>query len=289
MRRSNLIPENRNCFGPNYPTEYPGEMVKVLGLSYTDRVLDVGGGHNPLPVARVILERDLSDGAHRDGQAIRYSDSACLIQGDVQSLPFADHAFDFVYCAHVLEHVNDPAEACRELMRVATRGFIETPRAWTEYVAGHPSHQWLVDLIDGVLVFTRKPFLEWPFDQIVLAKAQIDPDFYQKALVTYRNLTCVQLLWDDTFTFRVTRLPDGIEYSYGDPLTASRAHFVFACNLLLARAPLPNVLVHAKEAFLKVKDPKYAKLVELVETLLDNKVLARPKNKADLISLGIQP
>jgi SAM-dependent methyltransferase len=264
-------------------------MVNALGLSNKDRVLDVGGGHNPLPAAQVILELDLSDGVHRDGQDIRHSDSACLIQGDVQSLPFADHAFDFVYCSHVLEHVDDPAEACKELMRVANRGFIETPRAWTEYVAGHPSHQWLVDLIDGVLVFTRKPFLEWPFDQIVLAKAQTDPEFYHKALVTYRNLTCVQLLWNDTFTFRVTRLPDGIEYRYGDPLTASRAHFVFACNLLLAQAPLSNVLVHAKEAFLRVKDPKYAKLVELVEKLLDNKVVARPKNKADLISLGIKP
>jgi len=38
------------------------------------------------------------------------------------AMPFPDKSFDFVYCAHVLEHVDDPIRACREIMRVGKRG-----------------------------------------------------------------------------------------------------------------------------------------------------------------------
>ena len=39
--------------------------------------------------------------------------------GSVQSLPFAPRAFDVVTCLEVLEHLDDPAAAVRELARVA--------------------------------------------------------------------------------------------------------------------------------------------------------------------------
>ena len=42
-------------------------------------------------------------------------------------MPFGDKTFDFVYCSHVLEVVEEPVKACQEIMRVGARGFIETP------------------------------------------------------------------------------------------------------------------------------------------------------------------
>jgi len=40
---------------------------------------------------------------------------------DVHHLPFKNGAFRDVYCFHVLEHIENPAKALRELLRVARR------------------------------------------------------------------------------------------------------------------------------------------------------------------------
>jgi SAM-dependent methyltransferase len=40
---------------------------------------------------------------------------------DVQHMPFANRSFDEVYCFHVLEHVENPALALKELVRVASQ------------------------------------------------------------------------------------------------------------------------------------------------------------------------
>ncbi|PWU00284.1 MAG: hypothetical protein C5B51_25490 [Terriglobia bacterium] len=47
-----------------------------------------------------------------------------LICGSVQALPFASSSFDAVICLEVLEHLEDPAGAVRELARVARRALV---------------------------------------------------------------------------------------------------------------------------------------------------------------------
>jgi ubiquinone/menaquinone biosynthesis C-methylase UbiE len=48
--------------------------------------------------------------------------SACF--GDVARLPFPDATFDLVLAIEVLEHVDDPSAALREIRRVATRDVV---------------------------------------------------------------------------------------------------------------------------------------------------------------------
>lgn len=43
-------------------------------------------------------------------------------QGDVSMLPFADHSFDGVISAHMLEHLSDPAQGLQEMVRVLCPG-----------------------------------------------------------------------------------------------------------------------------------------------------------------------
>ena len=46
---------------------------------------------------------------------------------DRQSFPYSDSHFDFIYCRHVLEDIQNPDFALSEIFRVSKSGYIETP------------------------------------------------------------------------------------------------------------------------------------------------------------------
>jgi SAM-dependent methyltransferase len=129
---------------------WPGEADRwAYQSSYIDfqikpgeRVLDVGSGGYPFPHATHLVDRYLEPTAHRNATLVQ--DGRPLVAADLHRLPFQDKFFDFVYCSHVLEHVDDPIATCAEIMRVGKRGFIETPTmgkdilfAWTTH-----THKW---------------------------------------------------------------------------------------------------------------------------------------------------
>jgi SAM-dependent methyltransferase/predicted O-methyltransferase YrrM len=122
-----------------------------------DRVLDIGSGHLPFPHATHLADITLTDhGFGRAGVPFARVDGKEAVECSVESMPFADRTFDFVYCSHVLEHVDDPERACRELMRVARRGYIETPTRGKDVflnTARVSNHRWSVTSFDGVLCF----------------------------------------------------------------------------------------------------------------------------------------
>ncbi len=78
------------------------------------RVLDVGCGVKPY----YPFFADAAEYVGVDVQENRNAD----IHGPVEALPVADGSFDIVLCTQVLEHVDDPAQAVRELRRVTAPG-----------------------------------------------------------------------------------------------------------------------------------------------------------------------
>ena len=133
------------------------------------RVLEIGPGHNPFAGVTHLLERYATDGHERGGNALVIPTSARLIVGEAAILPFANRAFDFVYASHVLEHVEDPDQACREIMRVGAAGYIETPSPFLEQGLAlrdetspeHWLHRWFVFVAGpGLLVFEPKSVQE---------------------------------------------------------------------------------------------------------------------------------
>jgi SAM-dependent methyltransferase len=132
--------------------EYQERYVK-FDIKPTDRVLDIGSGNEPFPYATCLVDRFLDPTPHREGAI--YRGGKPLVSADIHNLPFADQSFDFVYCAHILEHVDDPVKACAELMRVARRGYLETPTMSEDilFLWGKERHKWHVVSINRTLCF----------------------------------------------------------------------------------------------------------------------------------------
>ncbi|HEX8207446.1 MAG TPA: class I SAM-dependent methyltransferase [Solirubrobacteraceae bacterium] len=69
-------------------------------------------------------------------------DNAELVTGDLRALPFADRSFDLVVCFEVIEHLEDPDAALRELERVvAADGVVVVSSPNRDvYEPGNPHH-----------------------------------------------------------------------------------------------------------------------------------------------------
>ena len=101
-------------------------------LNQESQILDCGVGTGAFSLA---LLESVDQPAHVSGVDISYPmlthaqqilEHRCttldLRWGDIRSLPFADESFDAVIFAHVLEHMAEPLETLREMVRVLKPG-----------------------------------------------------------------------------------------------------------------------------------------------------------------------
>ncbi len=247
---------------------FDDRLAQDMGIQPGDRVLDVGGGQRPLRRADVNIDFDVFEGLHRQGQAV--SRDRPLVCGDVQRLPFRTGAFDVACCRMVLEHVLDPVAACKELQRVARRGFLETPNTFWECFYGHPTHRWLIEWEEATrtLVFRRKPFDQIPFRSAIVPFLYRQREIQRAFEITYRNLTTTQIRWDEANPFSV-RLEDDPDCPYdylAHPEEATRGSLNYSRDLLESGLPAvaiaeaedalhqaPNVALRTEAARLRLR------------------------------------
>ena len=68
-----------------------------------------------------------------------------FVMGDVQDMAmFSDKQFGVAFCSHVLEHVDNPEKALRELHRVADYVVFLTPGWWDLATYFNPDHKWVL-------------------------------------------------------------------------------------------------------------------------------------------------
>ena len=100
---------------------------------HAERVLDLGGWYQPLNVATHVMDVQPYQSRRRHEcldpeNEERFTSKTWVVQDVCDSpWPFPDKYFDFSFCSHLLEDVRDPLAICRELIRVAKGGYIETP------------------------------------------------------------------------------------------------------------------------------------------------------------------
>ncbi|MGD1949849.1 MAG: class I SAM-dependent methyltransferase [Leptolyngbyaceae cyanobacterium] len=105
---------------------------RLRHLDQTSQILDCGIGTGAFSLA---LLESINQSAHVSGIDISYSmlthaqqnlENHCtsldLRWGNIRSLPFVDDSFNAVIFAHVLEHMAEPVETLREMVRVLKPG-----------------------------------------------------------------------------------------------------------------------------------------------------------------------
>ncbi len=179
-----------------------------FAISTDDKVLDIGSGGYPFPLATHLADFYEGDTTHR--YEILKRDDRPFINCNIEQTPFADKEFDFVYCSHVLEHVEDPARACQELMRIGKRGYVETPSKISDVMFNFTKipnhHKWHTHIFNNTLIF-----LEWKDRE----KRDLGTDYFfhqfhsqwknpfQDLVHENRDLFVSMMLWENKFDYIV--------------------------------------------------------------------------------------
>ena len=169
-----------------------------MNIRPNDFVLEIGSGHNPKARSDVLCDKFIGDDEQRGGAIIT---DRPMVEADGQFLPFADQAFDYVICSHVLEHVEDPNRFISELTRVARRGYIETPSEIGERIYGWHYHNWVINLVDGCLML-RKNEKKSQFGQLFHRLAATDKH-WKRFHITHHHLFLVQYEWEDEIDYKI--------------------------------------------------------------------------------------
>jgi len=140
------------------------EVMKIVRKTSFERFVDVGCAEGLYLKLLSRNSRTRSSGSGLDLaknyllKAKTASPMALLVQGDASKLPFKKDVFDLVLCSEVLEHVPNPKEVFKELVRISRRyvlvtlagenlfhfimrkfGLVKTPNPYGEAGHGHIS------------------------------------------------------------------------------------------------------------------------------------------------------
>ena len=139
-------------------------LLSELNYQPGETIIDIGGAMDPCPLADIVVD---VVNLGRGGKEYFLCDITTY------GLPFPDKSFDICLCSQTLEDLTNPSVPLLEMKRIAKRGIIESPYRGYESVPqlhnaykvegsmdifsfGCSHHKWLIEDINGKLVFTPK-------------------------------------------------------------------------------------------------------------------------------------
>ena len=202
----------------SYPYQiYSFFQRKVLfDIEPDELVLDVGSGDKPFWRADVIADKDTVDDAQRASGGMLIDHKKIFVEADVEHLPFKDKAFDFVFCAHLLEHVEHPDHAIGELTRVAKRGYIEVPGGIGDIFSPFRVHLWLCDYHDGTLIFYQKSNDKSFQEQVIerFGSYFISDPAFTYMMARHASHYFIRIYWEGSLSYKVIRNKNPYTYQY---------------------------------------------------------------------------
>jgi len=98
------------------------KIVYHYQLKDKKKILDVGGALGIFPYATHILEikHDIEHNIFK-------------VDIDFDKFPFENNEFEFSYCRHTIEDIQNPIHCLNEIFRTSNEGYIETPSPLAEF------------------------------------------------------------------------------------------------------------------------------------------------------------
>lgn len=215
-----LIPSLEKRDAPVMSTWTHQNEVMEWVIAPNDLVLDIGSGGWPFKRANHLADKYPDQTSHRMETMVR--DQRPFFEVDLEHLPFADHAYDFVFCSHVLEHLDNPGQAMRELMRVGRRGYIEVPTRLSDAMLNFtrlPSHhRWHGMVLGDTLLLVewndweRRDLGNHFFDALHSVYKNAFQDFFERN----RDLFFASYHWNEAIKFLIIDKQGRVVDSSGD-------------------------------------------------------------------------
>ncbi|MGB0908935.1 MAG: class I SAM-dependent methyltransferase [Nitrospirales bacterium] len=198
-------------------------VQRCLGNRHEKKVLDVGSGHRPNKEATHLVDLWQENNSER-GKSIKRHGRP-LIVATLEALPFKDQTFDYIIASHVVEHVEDPTQACNELIRVGRAGYVETPSPFYEQGYNFPNpirrgwsfHRWFVFLDDNqTLIFEPKnqqtidTFCDCRYSHFIKGLYSKVDDLNRMGEVLPHDCNNTVLHWKGRFQFHIRSNPQVI-------------------------------------------------------------------------------
>ena len=100
------------------------KLINLCSHLSLSNIIEIGPGITPFPIANTFIGFN---------ESIK---NFINIDIDTQILPFNNLHFDFLYCRHTIEDIQNPNFALSEMFRIASNGYIETPSPIIEITKG---------------------------------------------------------------------------------------------------------------------------------------------------------
>lgn len=220
----------------------------MLDIKSDDRVLEIGSGSRPRKRSDILCDKYIESNDERACGDNIVIDERPFVVADALALPFKDKSFDYVIASHILEHVIDPYQFVNELMRVAKRGYIETPSELGEKIFGWQFHKWIVRLKDDTIMMRRRmeesPFGEYfhkMYHNNVLFAEVVDsqfPHYY------------IQYQWKDTIKLLIENDADkNVKYSVTNKViqTQSRSRILIIKLMTYLLSGILRIIRHFRK------------------------------------------
>ncbi len=144
-----------NIYNSRLAWEYQSTFV-LSNYKEADRVIDIGCGAAPSPIASVLTDFFPDESIHRARPVV---EDRPLIVCSANRMPIRDKFFDLSICSHVLEHVLDPAGAASEIGRISKKGYLETPAYGKDVLVG-TGHQHIWQVVNDNGQFHFFPYTQ---------------------------------------------------------------------------------------------------------------------------------
>jgi hypothetical protein len=181
------------------------KLDEYYKLKDKKKILDVGGAFDRFPYSTHILDikEDIENNIFK-------------VDLDFDKFPFENNEFEFTYCRHTIEDIQNPTHCLNEIFRTSKEGYIETPSPLAEYTEnidfcenykGYIHHRYIVwsSLKNNTLhILPKYPIIETLW---------MAPQFKEKLNYLLNNYP---LYWNNYYLWNDSdKKPDIVLYRHG--------------------------------------------------------------------------